>query len=242
MCKAFPTTLKGPTRVWFIKIPPNTIRSFEELSKLFVNNFIRGQRHKCSLSSLLTIKQGENKSLRSFITRFNREALMVDKMDDKLLLAAFHNSVSSNLFIHKLYDQEPQTMAELVHSAQNFMNAEDAIIAKKRKRAERMEADLPCHLEQGPHPKKARTGEKKDQDNRKVGSSSGRNQHYMPLKTPLDQVLMQIKDDPSLKSPEKMKGDLNKHNKNKYCRLHRDHGHDTDECYALKQQIENLIR
>ena len=37
-------------------------------------------------------------------------------------------------------------MAELVHSTQNFMNAEDAIIAKKRKKAERMELD-PRHLE-----------------------------------------------------------------------------------------------
>ena len=53
---------------------------------------------------------------------------------------------------------------------------------------------------------------------------------------------MQIKDDPSLKWPEKMKGDPNKCNKNKYCHFHRDHGHDTDECYNLKQQIENLIR
>ena len=60
-------------------------------------------------------------------------------MDNKLMLATFHNGVSSNLFIHKLYEQEPQTMAELVHLAQNFMNAEDAIIAKKRKRAKRME-------------------------------------------------------------------------------------------------------
>ena len=42
---------------------------------------------------------------------------MVDKMDDKLLLAVFHNIVNSNLFIHKLYEQEPQTMAELVHLA-----------------------------------------------------------------------------------------------------------------------------
>ena len=145
MCRAFPITLKGPARVWFSKIPPNIMSSFEELSKLFVNNFIGGQRYKHSSSSLLTIEQEENKSLLSFITRFNKEALTVDEMDDKLLLATFHNGVNFDLFIHKLYEQEPQTMVELVHSAQNFMNAEDAIIAKKRKRAERMEADLPRH-------------------------------------------------------------------------------------------------
>ena len=107
MCKAFPTTLKGPTRVWFSKIPPNTVSSFEELSKLFVNNFIGGQRHKHSSSNLLTIEQGENESLQSFITRFNREALIMDEMDDKFLLAAFHNGVNSCLFIHKLYEKEP---------------------------------------------------------------------------------------------------------------------------------------
>ena len=107
ICRAFPTTLKGPARVWFSKIPPNTVGSFEELSKLFINIFIGGQRHKRSSSSLLTIEQGENESLHSFITRFNKEALMVDEMDNKLQLAAFHNGVSSDLFIHKLYDQEP---------------------------------------------------------------------------------------------------------------------------------------
>ena len=97
--------------------PPNTVSSFEELSKLFINNFIGGQRHKCSSSSMLTIEQGENESLRSFIACFNKEALMVDEIDNKLLLAAFHNGVNSDLFIHKLYEQEPQTMVELVHSA-----------------------------------------------------------------------------------------------------------------------------
>lgn len=177
MCKTFPTTLKGPAKVWFSKIPLNTVGSFEELSKLFVNNFIGGQRHKHSSSILLTIEQGDNESLRSFVTCFNKEALTVDelddKLDDKLLLAAFHNRVSSDLFIHKLYDQEPQTMTELVHSAQSYINGEGEIIAKKRKRAERMEAEFPHHPEQGPHPKKARTREKKDRDNKKASSSSG---------------------------------------------------------------------
>ena len=56
MYRAFPTILKGPARVWFSKIPLNSVSSFEELSKLFVNNFIGGQRHKRSSSSLLTIE------------------------------------------------------------------------------------------------------------------------------------------------------------------------------------------
>ena len=185
MYRAFPTTLKGPMRVWFSKTPPNTVSSFEELSKILFNNFIGGQRHKRSSSNLLTIEEGDNESLRYFITFFNREALTVNEMNDKLLLAAFHNGVNSDLFIHKLYEQEPQTMTELIHLAQNFMNAEDAIIAKKRKRAERMEAALPRHSEQGPCPKKGQIGEKKDRDNKKAGSST-RSQQYTPLNMPLE--------------------------------------------------------
>ena len=121
------------------------------------------------MSSLLTIEQGENESLRSFITRFNREALTVD---DKLLLATFYNGVNSDLFIYKLYEKEPQSMAELVHLAQNFMNAENAIIAKKRKRVERMEANPVRNTDQGPHPKKGRAEEKKDRDNKKAPFST----------------------------------------------------------------------
>ena len=48
-------------------------------------------------------------------------------------------------------------MAELVHSAQNFMNAKDVIIAKKRKRSERIKGNPSRHSEQGLCPKKRRT-------------------------------------------------------------------------------------
>ena len=105
--RAFPNTLKVPTRVWFGKLPPYTITSFQELSKLFVNNFVGGQRHMHSSSNLLNIEKGENESLYTFISRFNKEALLVDEMYDKILLVAFYNGVTSDLFIHKLYDQEP---------------------------------------------------------------------------------------------------------------------------------------
>ena len=43
ICRAFPTMLKGPSKVWFSKLPLNTITSFQESSKLFINNFVGGQ-------------------------------------------------------------------------------------------------------------------------------------------------------------------------------------------------------
>ena len=44
----------------------------------------------------------------------------------------------------------------------------------------------------------------------KRSEPSVRNQQYTPLNVPLEQVLMQIKEDSSLNWPEKMKGDPNK--------------------------------
>ena len=53
---------------------------------------------------------------------------------------------------------------------------------------------------------------------------------------------MQIKDKGALTFLGKLKSDPTKRSRNKYCRFHRDHGHDTADFYDLKQQIEALIR
>ncbi|XP_059650535.1 uncharacterized protein LOC132296341 [Cornus florida] len=51
-----------------------------------------------------------------------------------------------------------------------------------------------------------------------------------------------IQDDASLKWPPKLKTDPTKRSRDKYCRFHRDHGHNTEDCFDLKNQIENLVR
>ena len=53
---------------------------------------------------------------------------------------------------------------------------------------------------------------------------------------------MQIKDEGTLTFLGKLKSDPSKRSRNKYCRFHCDHDHDTADCYDLKQQIEALIR
>ena len=66
--------------------------------------------------------------------------------------------------------------------------------------------------------------------------------NFTLLTAPIDQFLMQIKDNTTLIWPGKLKGDPNKRSRDKYFCFHWDHGHNTSECYDLKQQIEALIK
>ena len=56
MCRAFPTTLKGPTRIWFSRLTPSSINTFKELSAQFTSHFIGGHRYKRSTACLMSIK------------------------------------------------------------------------------------------------------------------------------------------------------------------------------------------
>ena len=98
MCRAFPTTLKGPTRIWFNKLTPNSI-SIKELSAQFASHFIGGHRHKKPTTCLINIKQREDETLRSYITRFNKEALSINEADNKILMTAFTNELRKDKFL-----------------------------------------------------------------------------------------------------------------------------------------------
>ena len=74
MCRAFPTTLKGPVRIWFSRLTPNSISTFKELSAQFASHFIGWHRYKKSTACLMSIRQWEDETLRSYIARFNKEA------------------------------------------------------------------------------------------------------------------------------------------------------------------------
>ena len=59
---------------------------------------------------------------------------------------------------------------------------------------------------------------------------------------PVDKILTQIKDEHYLKWPRPLHSSHNVCDKNKYCQFHNDHGHYTEDCWDLKEQIEELIR
>ena len=81
--------------------------------------------------------------------------------------------------------------------------------------------------------KNPRTGDRRDE--RRAKPSGGRFTSFTPLIVPIDQVLMQVKDEKVLTYPGKLKGDPNRRSRDKYCCFHCDHGHDTANFYDLKQ-------
>ena len=134
MCRAFPTTLKGPARIWFSRLTPNSISTFKELSAQFASHFIRGHRYKKSTACLMSIKQWEDEMLRSYIARFNKEALSIDEADYKILVAAFTNGLQKGKFLFSLYKNNSKTMSDMLYKATKYMNAEDALLAGEEKR------------------------------------------------------------------------------------------------------------
>ena len=160
MCRAFLTTLKGTVRIWFSRLTPNSINTFKELSAQFTSHFIGGHRYKKSTACLMSIKQWEDETLRSYITRFNKEALSIDEADDKILVVAFTNGPRKGKFLFSLYKNDPKTMSEVHYRATKYMNAEDALLARedKPRKTERLED---ARQDQGR--KKPRTGDRRDE-------------------------------------------------------------------------------
>ena len=128
MCRAFPTMLKGPARIWFSRLMPNSISTFKELSTQFASYFIEGHRYKKSIACLISIKQREDETLRSYIACFNKESLSIDDADDKILLAAFTNGLQKGKFLFSLYKNDMKTMSDVLYRATKYMNAEDALL------------------------------------------------------------------------------------------------------------------
>ena len=67
--------------------------------------------------------------LRSYITRFNKEAISIDEADDKILVAAFTNGLQKGKFMFSLYKNNPKTMLDVLYRATKYINVEDALLA-----------------------------------------------------------------------------------------------------------------
>ena len=136
----------------------------------------------------MNIKQHEDETLRSYITRFNKEALSSDEADDKILVAAFTNRLRKGKFLFSLYKNDPKTVSDVLYRATKYMNVEDALLAREEKPKKREKQE---DTQQDRGRKMARTGERRDDRHSKP--PTGRFTSFTLLIAPIDQVLIKIK-------------------------------------------------
>ena len=171
--------------------------------------------------------------------RFTQETFEVDEANDKVQLTTFKVGLRSRDLVASLAKNPPKTMAEMLLKAQKYMNAEDALAAIKdvEKPGDKGRKDDE-HRDQ----KRERLDRWNNDGNRRKEEKGPRTVKFTPLVMPVDKILMQIKDEHYLKWPRPLHLSPNVRDKNKYCRFHKDHGHNTEDCRDLKEQIEELIR
>ena len=81
----------------------------------------------------MNIKQWEDETPRSYITRFDKEALSIDEANNKILMAAFTNGLRKGKFLFSLYENDPKTMSDVLYKATKYMNAKNALLAQEEK-------------------------------------------------------------------------------------------------------------
>ena len=92
-----------------------------------------GKRNKKPTGHLLNIQQVEGESLRQYVTRFNKDLLLVDKAEDQVILTTFQAGLLPRDFFFSITKIPPKTVMELLQKAQKYMNAEDVVLAKEMK-------------------------------------------------------------------------------------------------------------
>uniref|UniRef100_A0A2N9GTA9 Reverse transcriptase domain-containing protein n=1 Tax=Fagus sylvatica TaxID=28930 RepID=A0A2N9GTA9_FAGSY len=200
MCRTFPTNLRGSARTWFNQLETGSIDTFAQLSRAFIDNFIGGRRSARPANYLLNIRQREGESLRSYVQRFNKEAVQIDEPNEYVALTAFNAGLLKGDFLFQLCKDPPKSMSELMYEAQKFINAEDAFeardefLSRKRKEPEDRRFDSSRNRSsKQDYPKIER---------KNVSSSNRREERprdFTPLNMSIDQVLLQIQDNPEIK-------------------------------------------
>lgn len=64
----------------------------------------------------------------------------------------------------------------------------------------------------------------------------------MDLNASRAEVLIYVKGENCLSQAPRIRANPEKRNKKKYCRYHNDHGHDTEDCIQLTDDIKELLK
>ncbi|CAL9000655.1 unnamed protein product, partial [Prunus brigantina] len=226
MCKVFAMTLRGAAQDWFHTLPSESISSFKELAYVFAKEYTSYQTIKKNPDHLFNMHKKSDESLRDYIKRFKAERANIVGCDDQIASSAFKRGLPTECELYRELTISPcRTLVEVFATAERYaLWDDDRIAAKKADQAAKQASQ--------------ENGKRISQPQEGAPAAES----YTKFTIPIHQILAQVKDMPWLMKPSPLKGNPTKKDTSKYCTFHEGHGHYTNNCFAWKRHLEDLVR
>ncbi|GKC88510.1 reverse transcriptase domain-containing protein [Tanacetum coccineum] len=228
-CHMFNSTLTGNARVWFDKLPRESIDSYEDLRTAFRENYLQQTKHINDPVEIHHIKQKDGESMENFMERYKAKILDVEGAPECMKISGFMHGITHPELIKRLYEKIPRSMDEMYRVTTSFLQGEVAAFSHSRKKA-----PAPWKQPEGGNKPNFKKGFKnKQRSDRKPDRFS------LLTKTPKEIFALEKG---KFKAPPPMVTPAEKRDPNKYCEIHANTGHSSVECKQLRKQIDEMIK
>ncbi|XP_052197197.1 uncharacterized protein LOC127804377 [Diospyros lotus] len=226
---------------------------WEECQRRFLSKYRALRRQLSPSCHLATIFQRSSESLKDYIARFWREVSNVESPSDESILTAISAGLRKDGKLYESIYKSPVTdLGEFYERAAKEIRWEEAFGSKKpaghREKARSSSQDRKRNdggngrdnrdeRSSNQVAKRARREEREERPPRQ-----GRFNNYAALSDSQERIFATEKRREDFGRPNPIKTPNKFRNWEKFCAYHNEVGHDTSECYALKDVIEELIR
>ncbi|GJZ19429.1 reverse transcriptase domain-containing protein [Tanacetum coccineum] len=135
LCHMFNSTLTGNARVWFDDLPKESIDSYDDLKKAFLENYL--QQKKCIKDpvKIHNIKQRDGESTEKFVRRYKLECIDIKGAPECMKISGFMHGITNPELIKRLHDHIPKSMDKMMRVTTEFLRGEVAASNRERKKA-----------------------------------------------------------------------------------------------------------
>ncbi|XP_061366457.1 uncharacterized protein LOC133309681 [Gastrolobium bilobum] len=236
--------LTGAAQAWFSTLHANSIGSLEEFGQKFLLNFATSKKYPKSEFAVGKIRKQPEETLQRYLNRFKDAILQVSGLPENVhvhLIVAGLDGASR--LAKSIYKDPVRTLEEFRTRSKKYLELEQVEIENAQFEEGRRVS--PRRRSPTPREKERAIGKKKDSRGKNLDDRDwvGRYEKYTPLNASHSLIWREV----AMTEMKKMdkprpifdRGGLDK---SKYCAFHNGPGHNTDQCWDLRDAVEKFIR
>ncbi|GJW67835.1 reverse transcriptase domain-containing protein [Tanacetum coccineum] len=125
-CHMFNSTLTGNVRVWFDNLSAESIDSYDDLKKAFLENYLQPKKCIKDPIEIHNIKQREREPTEDFVKRYKLESRDVKGAPECMRIFRFVHGITNPKLIKCLHNKIPKMVDEMMRVTTSFLRGEVA--------------------------------------------------------------------------------------------------------------------